>query len=61
MQTANAINKTKFARGVMESQLGVDKDAWILSLATKKFRSLRKARSILACRGKTASARREKW
>ncbi len=39
VQTANAINKTKFARGVMESQLGVDKDAWIPTLATKKFRS----------------------
>jgi len=42
VQTANAINKTKFARGVMESQLGVDKDAWIPSLATRKFRSLAK-------------------
>ena len=43
VQTANAINGTKFARGVMESQLGVDKDAWIPSLATKKFRSQAKA------------------
>ncbi len=39
VQTANAINNTKFARGVMESQLGVDKDAWIPTLATKKFRA----------------------
>ena len=29
VQTANAVNKTKFARGVMERHLGVDKDAWI--------------------------------
>ena len=42
VQTANAINKTQFARGVMERQLGVDKHAWIPSLATKKFRSLAK-------------------
>ena len=42
VHTANAINKTKLARGFMESQLGVDKDAWIPSLATQKFRSLAK-------------------
>jgi Fe-S oxidoreductase len=39
VQTANAINSTKFARGIMESQLGVDRDAWIPTLASKKFRS----------------------
>ena len=39
VQVANAVNKTKFARGVMENMLGVDKDAWLPELATKKFRS----------------------
>ena len=38
-QTVNAVNKTKLARGLMESQLGVDKDAWIPGYASKKFRS----------------------
>ncbi len=39
VQVANAVNKTKFARGVMEDVLGVDKDAWLPELATRKFRS----------------------
>ena len=39
VQVANAVNKTKAARGVMENLLGVDKDAWLPELATKKFRS----------------------
>ena len=39
VQVANAVNKTKFARGLMENMLGVDKDAWLPELATKKFRS----------------------
>ena len=39
VQIANAVNKTKLARSVMESVAGVDKDAWLPSLATKKFRS----------------------
>ena len=39
VQTVNAVNRTKFARGVMENVLGVDKDAWLPDLATKKFRS----------------------
>jgi len=43
VQVANAVNHSSFGRGVMESQLGVDKDAWIPSLATKKFRSQAKA------------------
>ena len=38
-QTVNAVNKTKLMRGVMESQLGVDKDAWIPGYASQKFRS----------------------
>ena len=39
VQAVNAINKTKAARSVMESALGVDQRAWLPSLATKKFRS----------------------
>lgn len=39
VQVANAVNKTQFARGMMENMLGVDKDAWLPELATKKFRS----------------------
>ena len=39
VQTVNAVNKTAIAREVMESAVGVDKDAWLPSLATKKFRS----------------------
>jgi glycerol-3-phosphate dehydrogenase subunit C len=38
-QTVNAVNKTAIARNVMESQLGVDKNAWLPELATRKFRS----------------------
>ena len=39
VQTVNAVNKTKLARGLMESALGVDKDAWLPALATRRFRS----------------------
>ena len=39
VQLANAVNRTKVMRSVMESVAGVDKDAWLPSLATKKFRS----------------------
>jgi glycerol-3-phosphate dehydrogenase subunit C len=39
VQTVNAVNKTAFARGVMESALGVDKNAWLPALANKRFRS----------------------
>ena len=39
VQAVNAVNSTKAARGLMESTLGVDKDAWLPSLATRKFRS----------------------
>ena len=38
-QTVNAVNKTAAVRSIMESQLGVDKTAWIPAYATKKFRS----------------------
>ncbi|MEZ5663615.1 MAG: heterodisulfide reductase-related iron-sulfur binding cluster [Burkholderiaceae bacterium] len=39
VQVANAVNRTQLARGVMESVLGVDRQAWLPELATKKFRS----------------------
>jgi Fe-S oxidoreductase len=39
VQVANAVTKTKAARSVMESVAGVDKNAWLPSLATQKFRS----------------------
>jgi len=38
-QTVNAVNKTPFARGLMEKTLEVDKTAWLPEFATKKFRS----------------------
>jgi Fe-S oxidoreductase len=46
VQVTNAVNQTKLARSVMESVAGVDKNAWLPSLATTKFRSAApKARS----------------
>ncbi len=39
VQVANAVNKTRVMRSLMESVAGVDKDAWLPSLATRKFRS----------------------
>jgi glycerol-3-phosphate dehydrogenase subunit C len=39
VQLANAVNRTQLARSVMERVAGVDKDAWLPSLATRKFRS----------------------
>jgi len=39
VQVVNAVNKTRPARALMESTLGVDKNAWMPSFATKKFRS----------------------
>ena len=39
VQVANAVNRTQVARGAMENLLGVDKNAWLPSLATRKFRS----------------------
>jgi Fe-S oxidoreductase len=38
VQAVNAINKTKFARKLMDSQLGVHPDAWMPSLASQRFR-----------------------
>ncbi len=43
VQAVNAVNSTKAARSVMESTLGVDKNAWLPALATRKFRSSAKA------------------
>ncbi|HSV52719.1 MAG TPA: heterodisulfide reductase-related iron-sulfur binding cluster [Burkholderiaceae bacterium] len=39
VQVANAVNKTKPARAAMENVLGVDRNAWLPALATRKFRS----------------------
>ncbi|HEY9096539.1 MAG TPA: heterodisulfide reductase-related iron-sulfur binding cluster [Hydrogenophaga sp.] len=39
VQVANAVNKTPVARGLMEKVAGVDKDAWLPELASRKFRS----------------------
>jgi glycerol-3-phosphate dehydrogenase subunit C len=39
VQIANAVNRTKPARALMENLLGVDRDAWLPALATRKFRS----------------------
>jgi len=38
VQAVNAINKTTFARKLMDSQLGVHPDAWMPSLAPQRFR-----------------------
>ncbi|MEZ5706049.1 MAG: heterodisulfide reductase-related iron-sulfur binding cluster [Burkholderiaceae bacterium] len=39
VQVANAVNKTPVARDLMEKVAGVDKDAWLPELASRKFRS----------------------
>lgn len=39
VQVANAVNQTKPARAAMENVLGVDRNAWLPALATRKFRS----------------------
>ncbi|MBV8633084.1 MAG: Fe-S oxidoreductase [Burkholderiaceae bacterium] len=38
-QTVNAVNKTEFARGMLEKTLAVDKKAWLPEFAATKFRS----------------------
>lgn len=38
-QAVNAVNKSKAMRGLLESSLGVDQNAWLPEFATKKFRS----------------------
>ncbi|MCS6945265.1 MAG: heterodisulfide reductase-related iron-sulfur binding cluster [Sutterellaceae bacterium] len=42
-QTINAVNRTKPMRALMESQLGVDREAWIPEYASRKFRSAARA------------------
>jgi glycerol-3-phosphate dehydrogenase subunit C len=39
VQVANAVNHTKPARAVLENVMGVDRDAWLPDLATRRFRS----------------------
>lgn len=39
VQVANAVNHMPAARGAMEKVLGVDRNAWLPDLATKRFRS----------------------
>jgi len=39
VQAVNAVNRTKPARALMESALGVHRDAWMPELASKTFRS----------------------
>jgi len=48
VQAANAVNKTKPARALMEKVLDVDKDAWLPALATTKFRSAAKDSTLPA-------------
>ena len=38
VQAVNAVNRTKFARKLMDSALGVHPDAWMPELATQRFR-----------------------
>ena len=38
VQAVNAVNRTKTARKVMDSQLGVHPEAWLPELASKRFR-----------------------
>jgi len=39
VQVANAVNRTKPARALMEKAVGVDRNAWLPSLAARRFRS----------------------
>jgi len=48
VQAANAVNKIKPARALMEKVLDVDKDAWLPALATTKFRSAAKDNTLPA-------------
>ena len=45
VKIANAVSRTKVARGLMEKTLGVDRDAWLPELAGKRFRSTAQASS----------------
>lgn len=49
-QVANAVNQTKPVRAAMESALNVDRNAWLPSLANRKFRSAAPKANDLAVR-----------
>ena len=49
-QAVNAVNRTKAARSVMESTLGVDSKAWIPAYATRTFPQLAEASKPYAVR-----------
>ena len=49
-QAVNAVNRTKVARSVMESTLGVDSTAWIPEYATRTFPQLAEASKPYAVR-----------
>jgi len=49
-QTVNAVNHTAAARGLMEAMLGVDRNAWLPSFASRKFRGAAKRSPDIAVR-----------
>ena len=52
VQAVNAVNRTKTARKVMDSTLGVHPDAWMPELATQRFRwGAAKARATVVTNG----------
>ncbi|MEN9416546.1 MAG: hypothetical protein RI988_166 [Pseudomonadota bacterium] len=52
VQAVNAVNRTKAARKVMDSTLGVHPDAWMPELATQRFRwSAKKSTSTVVTNG----------
>ncbi len=56
VQAVNAINRTKIARGLLDSTLGVHPDAWLPQLATQRFRwsAEKTGRATLVVDGKRA-------
>jgi Fe-S oxidoreductase len=52
VQAVNAVNRTKTARKLMDSALGVHPDAWMPELATQRFRwSAEKSKSTVVTNG----------
>jgi len=49
-QTVNAVNRSKPARSLLESALGVDKNAWLPEFAPRKFRGAAKPSPSTAVR-----------
>lgn len=49
-QTVNAVNRTRPMRALMETQLGVDRNAWIPTYAAKKFRSAVRSNEVFPVR-----------